>query len=80
MTNPIRKALRRTVYRRGKIVHVEPSKRLVRLAELCVSVVISLCFIEALSILVLRSFNWEVFSVITGLVGAVTGILVSQRA
>ena len=65
-----------------KLVRVDeaPSERLVLFLQLSIVTLICLTLIEALHILVLRSFNWEVFSVITSLIGTITGVFVSQRA
>ena len=82
----IRRLLTKTVpIQRGslkKLEHVElpPSERLVLFLQLSIVALICLTIIEALHILVLRSFNWEVFAAITGLIGTITGVFVSKKA
>lgn len=82
----IRSAFTRTIWvqiGRGKKLHrleVPPSQRLVLFLQLSIVALICLSLIEALHILVLRAFNWEVFAAITGLIGTITGVFVSKRA
>ena len=82
----IRKAFTKTVLvqhgRRKKLIRVEepPSERLVLFLQISIVAVICLSLIEALHIIVLRSFNWEVFAAITGLIGTITGVFASKRA
>ena len=82
----IQRVLTKTVLiqygRRKKLHRVEepPSERIVLLVELSIVALICLSLIEALHILVLHSFNWEVFAAITGLIGTITGVFASKRA
>ena len=82
----IRRAFTRTAWvqveKRKKLIRVEelPSERLVLFLQVSIVSVVCLSLIEALHILVLRSFNWEVFAAITGLIGTITGVFVSKRA
>ncbi len=82
----IRRALTKTALiqhgRRKKLLKVEepPSERLVLFLQVSIVAVVCLTFIEALHILVLRSFNWEVFTAITALIGTITGVFVSKKA
>lgn len=82
----IRNAFTRTIWvqiGRGKKLRrleVPPSQRLVLFLQLSIVALICLSIIEALHIIVLCSFNWEVFAAITGLIGTITGGLVSKRA
>lgn len=82
----IQRAFTRTgwvqVGRRKKLIRVEepPSRRLVLLLQLSIVALICLSIIEALHIIILRGFNWEVFTAITGLIGTVSGIFISQKA
>ena len=81
----IRRLLTKTVpIQRGqlkKLEHVEipPSERLVLFLQLSIVALICLSTLEALHILVLRSFNWEVFAAITTLIGTITGVFVSKK-
>jgi len=70
------------VGRHKKLIRVEkpPAERLVFFLQLSIVAVICLSLIEAVHILILRSFNWEVFAAITGLIGTMTSVFVSKRA
>jgi hypothetical protein len=81
----IRRLLTKTVpVQRGrlkKLEHVEipPSQRLVLFLQLSIVTLICLSLIEIAHIVVLRSFNWEVFAAISGLIGTITGVFVSKK-
>ena len=80
MRSIIRKALTKSVRIKKRDIELPPSQRLVLFLQLSIVAVICLSIIEALHILILRSFNWEVFAAITGLIGTITGVFVSKRA
>jgi len=81
----IRRAFTRTVWvqvgRGKKLIRLEkpPSERLVLFLQLSIVALICLSLIEIAHIIMLRSFNWEVFATITGLIGTITGVFVSKR-
>ena len=84
MRNPIRKALTRTVqvqHDRKRIVELEypPSNRLVYGMYVAITTLVGLVTLEALHIVVLRSWNSEVFSAITGLIGTISGVFITYR-
>jgi hypothetical protein len=67
---------------RGKqqIIVVKPDEKLVYGVKFAVVMTLCLTVLEIAHMAFLGKWNNEVFSVLTGLVGAVTGILIGQRA
>jgi hypothetical protein len=81
MRNPLRKALTKTIpLRKGRHVEVPPSERLLYAVYFSLGMVTCLTVLEAVHLIVLRRWNAEVFTVIAGLVGNITGIFLTQRA
>ena len=79
MKNPIRKALRKTVRRGRKIVHVEPSDRLVYGISFAIVALICLTALEAVYIYVLCKFSNEIFAAISIVVGTILGAFFGQK-
>ncbi|RLC80968.1 MAG: hypothetical protein DRI61_04625 [Chloroflexi bacterium] len=80
MRNPLRKALTKTIQvKRGHRVEVPPSERLLYTVYFSLGMVGCLTALEALHLIVLGRWNAEIFSVIAGLVGNITGIFLSQK-
>jgi len=84
MRNPIRKALTKTIrttHKRKSIeVKVAPSERLLYAVYFSLGMVGCLTVLEAAHLVVLGRWNPEVFTVISGLVGNITGIFLTQKA
>jgi hypothetical protein len=84
MKNPIRQALTKTIrttHKRKQIeVKVAPSERLLYAVYFSLGMVACLTALEAVHLIVLGSWNGEIFSVISGLIGTVTGIFLTQKA
>ena len=80
MRNPIRKVLRKTVHIRGKTVYVEPSDRVVYGVSFAVFALLSLTVLEAVYMVVLRSFSNEIFAAISMVVGTILGAFFGQKA
>ena len=81
MRNPIREALTKTIQvKRGRKVEVQPSQRLLYAVYFSLGMVGCLTALEAVHIVVLGKWNPEIFTVIAGLVGNITGIFLSQKA
>jgi len=81
MRNPIRKALTKTIQvKRGRRVEVPPSQRLLYAVYFSLGMVACLTMLEALHLIVLGRWNSEIFTVISGLVGNITGIFLTQKA
>jgi hypothetical protein len=81
----IRKALTRTVSHKGprgklQVILVEPDEKLVLLVKFALGMTVCLSALEVASIVFLGKFSSEVFSAITGLIGTVTGVLISHRS
>ena len=86
MRNRIREALTQTVWiqhgtrKKPKKMVVEPSERLVLGLYFALLALILLTFLEATYIIILHSFNNEIFAAITGLIGTITGVFISQKS
>jgi len=81
--DPIRRALtRRVSVKRGRgeqIVEVTPSERLVYGVKFAIVMTLILSALEVAHMAFLGSWSSEIFAAITGLIGTVSGILVSQH-
>ena len=81
MRNPLRKALTKTItVRKGRQIEVPPSKRLLYAVYFSLGMVACLTVLEAVHLIVLGEWNPEIFTVIAGLVGNITGIFLTQKA
>jgi len=85
MTDWIRKALTKTVQRKGsrgreQIVVVQPNEKLVYAVEFAIGMTVCLSALEIAHMAFLGTWNSEVFAGITGLIGTVSGILIGQKA
>jgi len=86
MRNRIREALTQTVWiqhgtrKKPKRLVVEPSERLVLGLYFAFLALILLTFLEATYIIILHNFNNEIFATITGLIGTITGVFISQKS
>jgi len=80
MRDPIKRALARKRVSRGRVIVEEPNPKLVLVVKfgLCMTV----CFsgLELVHILLLGSWNSEIFAAISGLTGTISGIFVGQKA
>jgi len=80
MRNPIQKALTKTIQlKRGGRVEVPPSQKLLYAIYFSLGMVGCLTALEAVHLIVLGKWNPEIFTVIAGLVGNITGIFLSQK-
>jgi len=61
-------------------MELPPSDRLVYGVSFAIYALLGLVGLQIAHIIVLRSWNNEVFTVISGLIGTITGILIGQRA
>jgi len=84
MKNPIRQALTKTIrttHKRKQIeVKVAPSERLLYAVYFSLGMVTCLTVLEAVHLIVLGEWNNEIFTVIAGLIGNITGIFLTQKA
>jgi hypothetical protein len=84
MTDWIKKALTKTIQRKGsrgktEIIIVEPNEKLVLGVKFAIGMTICLSALEVAHMAFLGSWNSEVFAGITGLIGTISGILISQK-
>lgn len=79
LTVLLRKALTRKIQLRRRVIEVEPSNKLVYAMYFAIATLISLTTLEAVHVVVLRSFNSEIFSAITGLIGTIIGVLAKSK-
>jgi hypothetical protein len=84
MTDWIKKALTKTVQRKGsrgktEVIVVQPNEKLVLGVKFAIGMTGCLSILEIAHMAFLGSWNSEVFAGITGLIGTVSGILISQK-
>ena len=81
MRDFIKKALTRRIPVQGrrKQIELEPSTKLVYGMYFAIAALISLTILEAVHIVVLHTFNSEIFSAITALIGTIIGVLVTAK-
>jgi len=82
--DPIRRALTRKIsVKRGRgqqIIEVPPSERLVYGVKFAIAMVICLSALEVAHMAFLGTWSSEIFAAITGLIGTVSGVVLSQHA
>ena len=84
MQDWVKKALTRRVHKRGprgrdQAEVVEPNEKLVLGVKFAIGMTVCLSALEIAHMTVLGSWNSEVFATITGLIGTISGILISQK-
>lgn len=79
MRNPIRKALTKTIQVKRRRVEVPPNERLLYAVYFSLGMVACLTVLEAVHLIVLGRWNSEIFTIISGLVGNITGVFLTQR-
>ena len=84
MRDWIKKALTRKISRKGRrgkeqIIIVPPSEKLLYAVYFSLGMVACLTVLEAVHLIVLGKWNAEIFTVIAGLVGNITGIFLTQK-
>ena len=80
MQDPFRRALSRKRIQRGHVVVEEPSERLVVIVKFGLAMTLLMSGLELAHILLLGSWNSEIFSAISGLAGTISGIFVGNRS
>jgi len=82
--DPIKKALTRKIsVKRGRgqqTIEVTPSERLVLGVKFVIAMVVCLSVLEVAHMAFLGSWSSEIFAAISGLIGTVSGVLISQHA
>jgi len=83
MRSWIRRALTRKIsVKRGRgqqIIEIPPSERLVLGVKFAMGMTVCLSALEVAHMALLGSWSSEIFSAITGLIGTISGIVVSQK-
>ena len=79
MRDPIKRALARKRVNRGRVTVEEPNEKLVLIVKFGVCMTICFSGLELVHILLLGSWNSEIFAAISGLTGTISGIFVGQR-
>jgi hypothetical protein len=85
MTDWIKKALTKTVQRKGsrgktEIIVVQPNEKLVLGVKFAIGMTVCLSALEVAHMAFLGTWNSEIFAAITGLSGTVMGIFVGQKS
>jgi len=85
MTSWIRRALRKKIARKGlkgkqQIIVIEPDEKLVLMVKFSIAMTLCLSGLEIACMAFLGQWSHEVFAVISGLVGTVSGVLIGHHA
>lgn len=80
MTDWIKKALTKTKQQHSRPIIIQPDNKIVYGVKFAIAITLSLTALEVAHLLILRTWNSEIFSAITGLTGTITGIFISQKA
>jgi len=82
--DPIRRALTRKIsVKRGRglqTLEIAPSERLVLGVKFAMGMVACLSVLEIVHMAFLGTWSSEIFSAISGLIGTISGVLISQHA
>jgi len=79
LRNAIRRALTKTVRVKKREMELPPSEHVVWLVTFASVSLIGLTALEIIHMALFKAWSSEVFSAITGLIGTVVGIFISQR-
>jgi len=80
MADFVKRALTRRRKQRGRVIAEEPNERLVYVVKFGIGMTACLAAVEIAHLVVLRTWNSEVFAAITGLSGTILGIFVGQKS
>ena len=76
----VRRGLTRQRIQRGRVVTEDPNENLVIVVKFGVTMTVLLSGLELAHILLLGSWNSEIFAAIAGLAGTISGIFVGKRS
>jgi len=79
LRNAIRRALTKTVRAKKRKMELPPSEHTVWIVTFATVSLVGLTALEIVHMIYFRAWNSEIFSAITGLIGTITGIFISQR-
>lgn len=80
MADPIKRALTRRRFERGRLIVEEPAAKLVLGVKFVIGMTAFMSALELAHLVVLGAWNAEIFASITGLSGTVIGLFVGQKA
>jgi hypothetical protein len=80
MSDWVKRVLSRRVSVKGKKIIELPNEKLVYAVKFALGMTACLSALEIASMAFLHSWNSEVFAVVAGLVGTVTGIIIGQKS
>lgn len=79
MADPIKRALTRRSMQRGYLIVEEPNQKLLLGVKFSLAMTAFMSALELAHILILNTWNAEIFASITGLSGTVIGLFVGQK-
>ena len=79
MADTIKRALTRRRFERGQLIVEEPTAKLVLGVKFAMGMTALMSALELAHLVILHSWNAEVFATITGLSGTVIGLFVGQK-
>ena len=80
MVDHIKRALTRRRFQRGRLVEEQPNEKLVYGVKFAIAMTMCLSALEIVHLIVLGTWNSEIFASITGLSGTVVGLFVGNKA
>ena len=80
MADWVKRALARKRMQRGRVIEEAPDQRLVYVVKFSLGMTAGLVAVEIAHLIILRTWNSEVFAAITGLIGTVTGIFIGEKS
>jgi hypothetical protein len=79
MADTIKRALTRRRFERGRLIVEEPNAKLVLGVKFSIGMTAFMSALELAHLVILHSWNAEIFASITGLSGTVIGLFVGQK-
>ena len=79
MADTIKRTLTRRRFERGRLIVEEPTAKLVLGVKFAIGMTAFMSALELAHLIILHSWNAEIFASITGLSGTVIGLFVGQK-
>ena len=85
MKDWVKRALTKTIQRRGsrgkiEVIVVQPNEKLVYVVKFAICMTVCLSALEVAHMAFMGMWSSEIFAAISGLIGTVSGVLISQHA
>ena len=80
MADPIKHALTRRRFERGRLIVEEPNAKLLLGVKFAIGMAAFMSALEIAHLAILHTWNAEIFASITGLSGTVIGLFVGQKS